>query len=124
MFFCKNDGQKLYIKTQDQEQLKYYCKLCNTEYDVDELSDSKQNLCIYKQDYTKNNTHKTYVNDIIFQDPTLPRLGNLKCINKKCPTNTEGASKEVVFIKLEDMTYLYCCTKCKTQWTNSFTRTA
>ena len=125
MYFCKNDGNMLYIKIDDEEQLKYYCKLCNSEYDVGELSGGKQNKCIYKHNYNTNNySFKTYVNDNIFKDPTLPRLGNLKCINEKCKTNTEGMSKEVVYIMYckEDMLYLYCCANCKTQWTSSNTK--
>ena len=126
MFFCENDGNMLYIKIDDQEQLKYYCKLCSSEYDVNDLSEGKQNKCIYKHNYNTNNySFKTYTNENIYQDPTLPRLNNLKCINENCITNTEGAPKEVVYIKYskEDMLYLYCCAKCKTQWTSSLSFT-
>ena len=124
MFFCENDGNMLYIKIDDKEKLKYTCKLCNSEYDVEELNKDKTQNCIYKHNYDTNNySFKTYVNDNIFNDPTLPRLGNLKCINDECKTNTEGMAKEVVYIKYskEDMLYLYCCARCKTRWTSANT---
>ena len=124
MFFCENDGNMLYIKIDDKEKLKYTCKLCNSEYDVEELNKDKTRNCIYKHNYDTNNySFKTYVNDNIFNDPTLPRLGNLKCINDECKTNTEGMAKEVVYIKYskEDMLYLYCCARCKTRRTSANT---
>lgn len=124
MFFCENDGNMLYIKIDDQENLKYYCKLCSSEYDVSDLSSSNKTKCIYKHNYNTNSySFKTYVNDSIFNDPTLPRLNNLKCVNEKCKTNTEGLVKDVVYIKYskDDMLYLYCCSRCKVRWTSSNT---
>ena len=125
MFFCENDGNMLYIKIDDKEQLKYNCKLCNSEYDAEELNKDKNRNCIYKNNYNTNSySFKTYVNENIFNDPTLPRLGNLKCINDKCKTNTEGMSKEVVYIKYskDDMLYLYCCARCRVRWTSTNTK--
>lgn len=124
MFFCENDGNMLRKKIKDGKKLIYYCLLCEAEYDVDELSDSSQNKCIFKHNYNSNNlSYKTYINENIFHDKTLPRI-NLKCINDKCPTNTQGAAKEVIYIKYnqEDMQYVYACTHCKQVWTNSETQ--
>ena len=79
--FCPNDDNMLYIKLDDQSNLKYYCNLCKEEYEAN-------NKCVFKQNYDVNSySHKTYVNENIFEDPTLPRLGNIKCINDECDTN-------------------------------------
>ena len=124
MFFCENDGNMLRKKIKDQKKLIYYCLHCESEYDVDELSKSKQNKCIFKQNYNTNNlSYKTYVNENIFHDKTLPRI-NLKCVNDKCPTNTDGTPREVIYIKYnqEDMQYVYACAHCKEIWTNSDTQ--
>ncbi len=121
MFFCENDGNMLRKKIKDGKKLIYYCLLCEAEYDVDELSDNSQNKCIFKHNYNSNNlSYKTYINKNIFHDKTLPRI-NLKCVNDKCPTNTEGKPKEVIYIKYnqKDMLYVYACCTCKQVWTNS-----
>ena len=35
MNFCENDDNMLYIKIDDEDEtLKYYCKLCLTEYSL------------------------------------------------------------------------------------------
>ena len=39
MFFCENDNNMLYIKIDDNDKLKYYCKLCMEEYDLDKLEE-------------------------------------------------------------------------------------
>lgn len=121
MNFCENDDNMLYIKIDDEDDtLKYYCKLCLTEYSLGDIN--KESKCVYKQNYnTKFYSYRTYVNDNIYNDPTLPRINNLKCINENCDTNTKGTPKEVIYIKYDknDMRYLYCCTVCKTKWTSS-----
>ena len=129
MYFCENCANMLYIKIDDKEHLQYNCKYCNCVYEVEDLSKGKSKKkddnCIYKHNHnTDSYSFKTHINDTMFSDPTIPRLNNLKCINDKCPTNTQGVPKEVLYIKYnsEDMLYLYCCAKCKTHWTSSFTR--
>ena len=124
MFFCENDGNMLRKKIKDDKKLIYYCQTCEAEYDVDEVTKNKnksQNNCIFKQNYNHNNlSYKTYINENIFHDKTLPRI-NLKCINNKCPSNTEGKPREVIYIKYnqEEMKYVYACAHCKEVWTNT-----
>lgn len=123
MFFCENDDNMLYIKINENEGLKYYCKLCLSEYKLEELN--KKNKCVYKQNYDTNTySHITHINDNIFNDPTLPRINNLDCINKDCETHTKGKDKEILYIKYskKDLIFIYCCTVCKTKWTSSETK--
>lgn len=121
MNFCENDDNMLYIKIDDEDEtLKYYCKLCLSEYSLEDLN--KGSKCVYKQNYNTNDySFRTYVNDNIYDDPTLPRINNLKCINEKCDTNTKGTPKEVIYIKYDrlGMKFLYCCAVCKHKWTSS-----
>tara|TARA_Y100000590_G_scaffold64204_1_gene68986 strand:+ start:702 stop:1370 length:669 start_codon:yes stop_codon:yes gene_type:complete len=60
-----------------------HCKLCGNE----DLYDKADN-CVYKSDY-KNSfmSSKAIANKYIKFDPTLPRISNIKCPNKKCMTN-------------------------------------
>ena len=59
-------------------------------------------------------------NPYILNDPTLPKLKTMKCVNPDCETNHEGAEPEVIYIKYNhlNLKYLYICTKCKTSWKN------
>ena len=60
-------------------------------------------------------------NPYILDDPTLPRLKNLKCINSECITNqNDEINSDIIYIKYnhENLKYLYICTKCKTSWKN------
>ena len=123
MFFCTNDNNMLYIKIDKDEKLKYYCKLCLSEYKLNELN--KKDKCVYKQNYNTNSySYVTHTNDNIFNDPTLPRINNLDCINKDCETHTKGKDKEILYIKYskKDLKFIYCCTVCKTKWTSSETK--
>lgn len=123
MFFCNNDDNMLYIKIDENENLIYHCKLCNEEYKIEDLdTKSKNTNCVYKQNYlTKNYSYKTFINKNIFNDPTLPRINNLKCPYEECESNTQNKKNEVIYIKynLKDMAFLYCCTQCKKKWTSS-----
>ena len=120
MFFCTNDDNMLYIKIDDNQKLKYYCNLCLDEYDLDKLKGANKH-CVYKQNYNVNTySYKTYVNDNIYEDPTLPTITNVKCVNVKCSSNN-GEPKKIKYIKYnkEEMKFIYCCTVCKSKWTNS-----
>ncbi len=81
MFFCTNDNNMLYIKIDEKEKLKYYCKLCLEEYELENLEGNNKE-CVYKQNYNTNTySYKTFVNDNIYEDPTLPTITNIKCVN-------------------------------------------
>ncbi len=58
------------------------------------------------------------LNDFTVLDPRLPHVNTLPCPNEACKTNTEGAEKDVIYMKYdaENMKFLYICTVCKTKW--------
>ena len=117
MFFCENDNNMLYMKI-NNNTLSYYCKLCLKDYDLKDLKGS--NKCIYKQNYNMNKySYKTYINEHIFEDKTLPIINNLDCINSECVTNKDkNKEKEIIYIKYnkKDLKFIYFCCHCKTQW--------
>lgn len=119
MDFCTNDGNLLYECVSDNK-LKYVCYLCGEEYDIEKLS-NKNKKCVYKQNYNVNQySYKTYINDNIYDDPTIPTTTNVKCINVKCESNN-GKPSRIKYIKYnkEEMKFIYCCCLCKSKWTNS-----
>jgi len=74
----------LYIHSTDAlANLKYYCKNC----DYTEL-DENPSGCIYENVYNTNYlTYDIITNKYTRNDPTLPRIKKMKCINKDCVSN-------------------------------------
>ena len=84
--FCKKCDNMLYIHSTDNlSNLKYYCKNCDyTEIDVNPSG------CIYENVYNTNYlTYDIITNKYTRNDPTLPRIKNMKCINTECVSNGE-----------------------------------
>jgi|688.fasta_scaffold977546_1 DNA-directed RNA polymerase II subunit RPB9 len=82
--FCKKCDNMLYIHSTDAlTNLKYYCKNC----DYTEL-DENPSGCIYENVYNTNYlTYDIITNKYTRNDPTLPRIKKMKCINKECVSN-------------------------------------
>ena len=113
MNFCEQCNNMLYIKKDD---LQYNCRVCgNTN------STTKIDKHIYSNQYVNDDIINQYLNNpYLLDDPTLPRLKNLKCPNNNCPTILNDEDSDVIFIKYNylNMKYLYICTKCNTSWKN------
>ena len=62
------------------------------------------------------------INDYTLMDPTLPHVKTLRCPNTDCPSRTNEALRDVIYIKTDpiNMKFQYLCTVpgCKHQWTN------
>ena len=114
MLFCKNCENMLYLKNDD---LKYHCRNCG---ESDETSKIKTN--VFSKQYQKDDLIQRYLNnDYLVDDPTLPRLNNLKCINVECESNkNDEVMSDIIYIKYnpENLKYLYICKHCKTSWKN------
>ena len=115
MKFCKICDNMYYLKLKEDEsdEMIYYCRNCNTE----DTNIDLENLSIYK--YTKNIENPSkHINKFIKFDPTLPRLNTIRCPNDTCKTNTDGASREVIYLRHDEtnMKYMYICCVCDTNW--------
>lgn len=121
MEFCKDCENILVLKFKNTEsegeKLQLYCNNCgfNKNAMVDKCS------YILKNDY---NLQKVFIEEknikYITQDPTIPHISNIKCPNKQC-IKVDEEINNVAYIKIneQDMKYLYVCSYCKYQWTNS-----
>jgi len=112
MNFCKECNNLLYLKN---DELEYYCRTCGNN------STDNINKHVYSSKYVNDDIINQYVNNpYLLDDPTLPHLTNLKCINHNCPTNTSDEPSDVLFIKYNylNLKYVYICTKCKASWKN------
>ena len=83
MKFCTKCGSIWYLKKVGDSELKYVCRNCGYSEEK-----SEEGICVHSS--RMNEDYQNYQmlnNKYIIQDPTLPRLNNVKCINSKCLTN-------------------------------------
>jgi len=73
----------LYLKNDSKGNLVYFCRNCG-----EVNKNVKINKCVYNIKYFHDDyVHKYSNNKQLINDPTLPRLKNIKCINPECVTN-------------------------------------
>ena len=117
MHFCTNCSNMYYIRinSDDPNKLVYYCRKCGNE---DKLLGT-ENVCVSKTQLKKSEqTFSHIINKYTKLDPTLPRVSNVLCPDANCPTNKEGKSREIIYIRYDDsnMKYIYLCSDCDTVW--------
>ena len=117
MHFCTNCSNMYYIRinSDDPNKLVYYCRKCGNE---DKLLGT-ENVCVSKTQLKKSEqTFSHIINKYTKLDPTLPRVSNILCPDPLCPTNKEGKSREIIYIRYDDsnMKYIYLCSDCDTVW--------
>jgi DNA-directed RNA polymerase subunit M/transcription elongation factor TFIIS len=106
-----------YIKIDEDNpnSLLYYCRNCGNE---DSLI-TEDNICVSKTQIKKGEkSFSHFINKYTKLDPTLPRVNNILCPNKDCPTNTKNEAREIIYIRYDDLNinYVYLCSTCDTTW--------
>ncbi len=129
MHFCPKCGNMYYLKlmNKDEDKLIYYCRNCGNE--DTSLATNTRNLYVSKSTIKKEMNYKNVINKYTKLDPTLPRINNIDCPNKECPSNNNSggeqknnSNKDILYIRYDDknMKYIYLCSLCDTVWnTNS-----
>jgi len=117
MHFCTICFNMYYIRinSDNPNQLVYYCRNCGNE---DKLL-AVENVCVSKTQIKKNDqSFNNIINKYTKLDPTLPRVNNILCPNKDCPTNTKEAEREIIYIRYDDVNikYVYLCSECDFVW--------
>lgn len=117
MHFCSNCKNMYYIKIDEDNpnSLLYYCRNCGNE---DSLI-TEDNICVSKTQIKKGEkSFNHFINKYTKLDPTLPRVSNILCPNKDCPTNTKNEAREIIYIRYDDqnINYVYLCSTCDTTW--------
>jgi hypothetical protein len=74
--------------------------------------------CIIDTKTTNSNETHDHINEFTKNDPTIPHLYDVLCINKSCPTYTKNAAKDVLYIRYNEkgLKYYYLCSHCETCW--------
>ena len=116
MHFCSECKNMYYVRiaAEDSNTLIYYCRNCGHEDTTLNVND----LTITSSNIKKNDDQVTFINKYTKLDPTLPRIKNILCPNKECETNTKGKSREIIYIRYDDinMKYIYLCATCNCVW--------
>ena len=117
MHFCSNCQNMYYIRinSDNPNSLVYYCRKCGNE---DKLL-AIENVCVSKTQIKKSEqTFSHIINKYTKLDPTLPRINTVLCPDPDCPTNKKDASREIIYIRYDDinMKYIYLCSTCDTVW--------
>jgi hypothetical protein len=104
--------------------LVHYCRNCGHREPVrEEICVSKLQIKSIAQNYGN------IINRYTKLDPTLPRIGHVKCPNALCASNTQTSDsssasgsgsvpREVIYIRYdeENMKYVYLCAVCDALW--------
>jgi hypothetical protein len=98
------------MKVQD-DSLVNYCKNCN--FSITENYSKSAKTVIENKFHDDHGNYSQYVTPYIVYDSTLPRVNNIKCVNK------DHKDDEVIVIKYDqaNMKYLYYCVHCEVFWT-------
>jgi DNA-directed RNA polymerase subunit M/transcription elongation factor TFIIS len=112
MNFCEKCDNMYYMKINDQDDLKYYCRNCG--FEDDNLTVTNLKISVYEK---KSNTQKS-INTFIKYDPTLPHSHTIKCPNEKCESNLKDKTPDIIYYRYDDtqMKYMYICADCDFNW--------
>ena len=113
MKFCRLCNNMLYMRSEDNVQLQYYCKNCNfSEVEADEnLAQPITDLMLAS---TQQGSKVAFMDNSIKYDVTLPRVNSIICKNPKCTKRPED-DNEVIYIKHDpvQLKFMYFCCKCE-----------
>ncbi len=115
MEFCTNCDNMYYMKIDESNTLKYFCKYCGNE---NEEKIKSNNMKVYK--FTNQSRQKTIqINKYTKYDPTLPHMNTIKCPNPECKANkNEDIEQDIIYLRYDDknMKYVYLCCHCDFNW--------
>jgi DNA-directed RNA polymerase subunit M/transcription elongation factor TFIIS len=117
MHFCSQCQNMYYISIdpEDTNKLVYYCRNCGNKDSTLSIS----NVTVLKVQLKKSEQEFSHIiNKYTKLDPTLPRINKILCPNPECSTNTDDTSREIIYIRYDDinMKYVYLCSTCDTVW--------
>ena len=87
MNFCPSCDFMVYTKKlKDENKLINYCKNC--EWSGEYQSSGGGSICVYSKNYSNDFlAQQAITSKYTVNDPTLPRISNIDCINENCLTN-------------------------------------
>lgn len=105
----------LYEQLSTDNTLLNVCKNCGNAQRVDT---SETASCVMENNYADDSTlYKQFMNRHMHDDPTLPRVSNIECVNREC-TRKDTQTNDVVYVKYDaiNVRFLYQCGHCAAFW--------
>lgn len=115
MKFCGVCDNMLYEQLGPEGTLMHVCKNCGNSLRVDTTATA---ACVMENNYADDSTlYKQFINKHMHDDPTLPRVSNITCVNPSCSRKAEQTN-DVVYVKYDavNVRFLYQCGHCSTFW--------
>lgn len=115
MKFCSICDNMLYEQLGSEGKLMNVCKNCGNSVRIDTSATS---ACVMENNYADDSTlYKQFMNRHMHDDPTLPRVSNIPCVNLAC-SRTSEQTNDVVYVKYDavNVKFLYQCGHCATFW--------
>ena len=127
MRFCDKCNNMYYIRisgnadseiSDEGDTLVHYCRNCgnNETSTIDTICVSKTQVKRSEQTFMNN------INEFTKLDPTLPRIDNIPCPNKECPSNKDKQDeRKVIYVRYDDtqLKFIYLCVHCDRTWKTS-----
>lgn len=117
--FCPVCKYYLYLKMVEDSEENYYhvrhCRNCGFN-EKDEKGGLISEILVKE---TSAEGYKILLNEFTTRDYRLPHIrGSLKCPSAICESNTKGIESDIIYLKDDpiNITYLYICNHCNTQW--------
>ena len=118
MKFCNTCDNMFYLSIDPTncDKLMFYCRKCGT-HDHGGVTDKSSIISSVQLSSTETNMSRI-INKYTKLDPTLPRIDHIPCPNTECVTNTKDASREIIYIRYDDINikYMYLCSTCDYVW--------
>jgi DNA-directed RNA polymerase subunit M/transcription elongation factor TFIIS len=123
MNFCPECENYMPLKVEDPESenkkkmLKYECNNCG----YSKYMDTDKESLVHSNRYEQNKFKLDNMDfENVSQDPTLPRVNNLQCPFKECPSNESSKTSDILFIGIDESTatFMYKCNNCNKTWVN------
>lgn len=115
MKFCTICDNMLYEQLNAEGVLMNVCKNCGNAVSINTSATAS---CVMENNYADDSTlYKQFMNKHMHDDPTLPRVSNIACVNGAC-TKKASDSNDVVYVKYDavNVKFLYQCGHCATFW--------
>ena len=121
MRFCPRCNYYLYLTTPQSGPIAHTCKNCGFSEPLNPQNEA--DAVILETNFRSGSSaggaaSGITVNAFTLSDPTLPHVKTLKCPNGGCPSTSDEALRDVIYIKTDptNLKFQYICTVCQTQW--------
>jgi uncharacterized metal-binding protein (TIGR02443 family) len=114
MKFCPDCRYYLYLQINPENNVMMrHCRNCG-------YKEEEKGGIVFETNLQEKSSegYKLLLNEFTRQDPTLPHVNNIKCVNQSCKSRTDNVDSDIIYMKYDakNMKYIYICNVCGEQW--------